>query len=1105
MRDVYMQKLVGNILNNYNVKDDNFVFIKHFSNVGIARVDIEDMLIKHKDVYLLYHQYDHNQVNDAYEPFLEWISDVYYNLYCNKMTVEEFIEHCNVYSLHKSIFVSYIKTGKCVRSDDVLICEISFEQMKFYNSLLNIFKYITRNNKLLFVLNNMHLAEFSSIAFIYKVLNLEEFKNLAIVATYNEGYVPSDYMIEEWERFVECINAKNYAYDWAGQDDKKEYVQDENLIFKTENIGEYLLKLNNMVHTLAVEQAEYYGEKIYQKLEFENMYVPVKDKRDVLKLYALINIYAGSYNKALVACENLKSLYKSNEDLLEHFRCEYLMGMAFVHMSQFNSAKKSVCECKEVARLLKDEYYIFKSEVLDYMVQYFGWNDIIVHNLKFEAKPEFLEKLEYYGYKNMLAHMYVYGVDKNKPRTGDTPYEYEALYTPTYLKRGMELGYELGNDSILIVAYMNNIEFFRGLNNFKFIEQIYKECIKILAKNNDKVQMASMYNGIGYNSSIVEKYIQANKYYEEALDIFFDTDNVEYMGETLYNMSLNCIQARDYRKGLEYALASIQIADDLEHMGYRICKNTKLYGMVALCYYYLEEDYNCYVYFSKMENVVQYLLDDLEDQEKVDYWSGELVLHFFISGLLAKQHEDYVEAKNQFEQALKIAISLDSFKVYIYPLLILELARLFKALQKHDVAKEILIEGIEYCNQNGYYDRQNMLVDELNNKVNAVKTIDFSLKRITLEEILEKSSDYAVEKELKNRLNDINFMSQWQDRLDKENSNIEDVVNNSMKTIQNNFSLDYVYYFKANKDKLQLVYSDNENELEEIDIEKIKEFFDKNTSAFVVDRTEKSYQEYEELVSVFKGSQVFTIVGIPIMDNDRIDSVFIGLLVMHRTVYSHKKILNYSNFIVLKYVFGQFVDALERIKVHSDIERMNAQLEEMASTDLLTGLLNRQGFMNMINDSSLDAVSTNVIMYIDLDNFKYYNDNVGHEIGDFVLVLFAGILKECAKDNGYAIRYGGDEFLLLFKNRDDNYAVEVAKSIYNQIQDGFESKIGVKLKNKVEIPDEKKLSCCIGIASFNSNTYAAIEEALDHADSALYDVKNTTKGDYKVWKDEKSE
>ena len=151
---------------------------------------------------------------------------------------------------------------------------------------------------------------------------------------------------------------------------------------------------------------------------------------------------------------------------------------------------------------------------------------------------------------------------------------------------------------------------------------------------------------------------------------------------------------------------------------------------------------------------------------------------------MAKQNEEYVEAKEQFQKALKIAILTDSFKVYIYPLIILELARLFKALQKNDVAKEILLEGIEYCNQNGYYDRQNMLVDELNNKVSMHKTIDFELKRITLDDILEKSKDFAVERQLKNRLNDINFMSQWQDRLDKETNSIEEVVNNEDITKQ---------------------------------------------------------------------------------------------------------------------------------------------------------------------------------------------------------------------------------------------------------------------------------------------------------------------------------
>ena len=160
MNDVYIQKLVSNILTNYNVKDDNFVFIKHYNNLGISRLDIEDMLSKQTDVYLLYHEFEQNQVHEAYEPFLAWISDIYYNLYSNKMTVEDFIDHCNVYSLLKSVFVSFIKNGKCTRSDDVLISEISFEKMKFYNSMLNIYKYIVSNNRVLFVLNNLHFADY---------------------------------------------------------------------------------------------------------------------------------------------------------------------------------------------------------------------------------------------------------------------------------------------------------------------------------------------------------------------------------------------------------------------------------------------------------------------------------------------------------------------------------------------------------------------------------------------------------------------------------------------------------------------------------------------------------------------------------------------------------------------------------------------------------------------------------------------------------------------------------------------------------------------------------------------------------------------------------
>ena len=132
--DVYIQKLLETIVSNYNTKDDNFVLIKHYNNLGFSRDDIESILSDKEDVYLLCHEFSRSHMQEPYEPFLLWVSDIYYNLYASKMMVEEFIEMCNVYSLHKSVFISYIKTGKCVRSDDVIVSEISFEKLKFYNS-----------------------------------------------------------------------------------------------------------------------------------------------------------------------------------------------------------------------------------------------------------------------------------------------------------------------------------------------------------------------------------------------------------------------------------------------------------------------------------------------------------------------------------------------------------------------------------------------------------------------------------------------------------------------------------------------------------------------------------------------------------------------------------------------------------------------------------------------------------------------------------------------------------------------------------------------------------------------------------------------------------
>ena len=105
--DVYIQKILTSIISNYNTKDDNFVFIKHYNNLGFSGYDIVNMLGGNKDVYLLCHEFSRSQMQEPYEPFLGWVSDIYYNIYANTMTVEEFIDSCNVYSLQKSVFVVF--------------------------------------------------------------------------------------------------------------------------------------------------------------------------------------------------------------------------------------------------------------------------------------------------------------------------------------------------------------------------------------------------------------------------------------------------------------------------------------------------------------------------------------------------------------------------------------------------------------------------------------------------------------------------------------------------------------------------------------------------------------------------------------------------------------------------------------------------------------------------------------------------------------------------------------------------------------------------------------------------------------------------------------
>ncbi|WP_172341183.1 diguanylate cyclase [Novosphingobium sp. SG751A] len=104
-----------------------------------------------------------------------------------------------------------------------------------------------------------------------------------------------------------------------------------------------------------------------------------------------------------------------------------------------------------------------------------------------------------------------------------------------------------------------------------------------------------------------------------------------------------------------------------------------------------------------------------------------------------------------------------------------------------------------------------------------------------------------------------------------------------------------------------------------------------------------------------------------------------------------------------------------------DITEERAQvvhLEKKASTDALTGLLNRRGMKRYVKTIPAADLSTVGIIMLDLDHFKQANDAYGHAAGDAILVEAAGRLRQLVRNNDAVVRLGGDEFAVILRNTD---------------------------------------------------------------------------------------
>lgn len=165
-----------------------------------------------------------------------------------------------------------------------------------------------------------------------------------------------------------------------------------------------------------------------------------------------------------------------------------------------------------------------------------------------------------------------------------------------------------------------------------------------------------------------------------------------------------------------------------------------------------------------------------------------------------------------------------------------------------------------------------------------------------------------------------------------------------------------------------------------------------------------------------------------------------------------------------------------------EIKKLLTNERLLSRTDELIGLANRRRFFESVEAEISRASRTDAwftIIYLDADNFKWVNDNMGHQAGDRALVLIASSLRHNTRKMDTSARLGGDEFAVLLPEASDHDAKNIAEKIRNSINTAMKK-------------DGFPVTCSMGVVVFNRFP-GSTDAALKMADSVMYDVKQSGK------------
>lgn len=1010
------------------------------TNRSDALASIIEKLATEKDVYVFAMAYQENLVSDPLEIFHRVLS--WYESKFGSDLVESMIES-TFYSLHVDVAKAWYRRERHFRKEPILYDESGYEALEFYKSLRRLLYKLSQKHPFVVVLDQFDDAPVQVIEALNQLMD-SPFKGSSWGVMGLLKMSRNTRKLNENSSWNDCLlRLERLGLILPLEIDvevEETFVWDKPRNLKT--FEEQIRMLMSATDMFAFRDVTRIVEQVRRRYSDRN-------NGQMLFLSAFCSLMSDDLDASVRDFTKAQNRLQATQNEAVLLASYYWLSMCYTLKSQEKYARAAQEQCEKLALEYEDRRWYVLSQFMAFYID----AHIAQHKITQSSVESLRHLLSGMNYKNMLALLYTQVYSQSELHNEITSRQYlqncvDALRIyRTY--RNM-LGVSIALHAMGVV-YMR-------VGNFRQTKRLYELSLDIREQYQRSADLVPMLNAMGYFLSGQEEWTQAWHHYDRALSMLIEHRNFNEVSVTLYNFIWLYAQSGNTQRALDVMndLLELMRVRKIDAVPFRNLKD--LFVLKGWLHVQLDQPIQA-----------RYCLVRLQQMKSLHATSFTMILKSLLSARLHVHDSESHLALKDLNAAKKMLNEVTDLDLYISGFLKLELARLWLKIGRTHEAEPIFTKLRVKAHR--------LKLDTMAQRVSRASLGITGFTETLLPNIQQP---YQVLVELANKETQLVNMQHeiseiYQANLLVDLSADEPVLEKFLQKVINVLDRrvpaeDFAIFLKNGDPSLQPIDLLISNDLSK--------------------RKQLGWQERLKTApaSPFTFEMFETHCAAWPLKMGSIDEAWLVLAGDEQ----QKEVWNTAFLNLVSQQLGLILDRRLR----------EAFLEHRNKTDLLTGVLNRAGLFERLKKQfrlmQREPKQSFALCYFDLDHFKYFNDQFGHELGDRVLKNLVHCVNDQLRATDELGRVGGDEFIILLRDARESDLAHLLERLRASVASThwwLPLLVDGSVGSENPVPQSEWISASFGVVVVNewpANGISRID-LIAQGDEAMYEAKSAGK------------